>query len=36
MYGESNWSNNDRKRRGLTAIRIKEYMRRVVVKGIEG
>ena len=27
VYGEDNWSNNDRKRHGLTAIRIKEYMK---------
>lgn len=28
VYGESNWSNNDRKRRGLPAIRIKEYTKK--------
>lgn len=28
VYGENNWSNNDRRRRGLTALRIKEYMKK--------
>lgn len=28
VYGKNNWSNNDRKRRGLNAIRIKEYMKK--------